>query len=193
MVATGISMAISSAGAVFHGGSLKMELNSSMQVLVIQTGGTIDKDYPKRKGGYAFEIGKSAARGIIEQHNVPLRFRYETVCRKDSQDITDEDRLKLLTVCNDCSEKLILITHGTDTLLTTAAFLGHQNLPKRIILTGAFLPDKFKDSDAAFNVGVALGALQCLSSNGIYVAMNGLVLPWRQAMRDPDTGQYVPK
>lgn len=96
-------------------------------------------------------------------------------------------------MCNDCSEKLILITHGTDTLLTTAAFLGHQNLPKKIILTGAFLPDKFKDSDAAFNVGLALGALQCLSSNGIYVAMNGLVLPWRQAMRDPDTGQYVPK
>nr|XP_054758464.1 uncharacterized protein LOC129264587 [Lytechinus pictus] len=170
-----------------------MELNSTMQVLIIQTGGTIDKAYPKRKGGYAFEIGESAARGILEQHKVPLRFRYETVCQKDSQDISDEDRLNLLTVCNDCSEKLILITHGTDTLLSTASFLGHQNLPKRIVLTGALLPEKFKDSDAAFNIGMALGALLCLPSNGIYVTLNGLVMPWRQAMRDPDTGQYVPK
>ncbi|XP_072169914.1 L-asparaginase 1-like [Diadema setosum] len=170
-----------------------MDRNAVMQLLVIQTGGTIDKSYPQQKGAYAFEIGESAAKSILERHRIPLKVRYETVCQKDSQYISDEDRLNLLTICNDCSEKHIIITHGTDTLLKTAAFLGHQNLPKRIILTGAFLPEKFRDSDATFNVGTALGAIQCMTENGIFVVLNGLVLPWKQAMREPDTGQFVRK
>ena len=45
-----------------------------------------------------------------------------------------------------------------------------------VVFTGAFTPEAFKDSDADFNVGLALGALQSLTATGnsrVYVAMNG--------------------
>ena len=54
--------------------------------------GTIDKEYPKSIGGYAFEIGDPAARRVFERVNPALQIEYVTVCRKYSQDITDADR-----------------------------------------------------------------------------------------------------
>ena len=67
----------------------------------------------------------------------------------------------------------MLITHGTDTMVETAAEL--KGLPdKTIVLTGALNPARFKDSDAVFNIGCAVGAVQCLPV-GVYIAMNGKV------------------
>jgi hypothetical protein len=65
----------------------------------------------------------------------------------------------------------ILITHGTDAMLDTGAYLAKHNIPKTITITGAFLPEAFKDSDADFNVGLALGALQTMDKYGVYIAM----------------------
>ena len=57
----------------------------------------------------------------------------------------------------------IIVTHGTDTMIETANFVA-DNLEntgnKIVVFTGAFLPESFKDSDADFNVGVALGAFE---------------------------------
>lgn len=87
----------------------------------------------------------------------------------------------------------ILITHGTDTMIETGEFLTIHKLPKIIAITGAFLPETFKDSDADFNVGCAIGALQSLKAHGVYICMNGEVLPCDKITRDANTSVFINK
>ncbi|XP_070577531.1 probable L-asparaginase periplasmic [Ptychodera flava] len=163
---------------------------STSPILAIQTGGTIDKDYPRGTNAFGFEIGDSAVRSILEAKNITIPFGHSTVCRKDSQQISQQDRLALSEICKCAEQKKIIITHGTDTMIETAAFLARQNLDKTIILTGSFLPNTFKNSDAEFNIGVAIGAVQCIVENDVFVAMNGRVFRWDQVTRD-ETGQFM--
>ena len=73
-----------------------MELfqRSKATILFIQMGGTIDKDYPKTKGGYNFEIGPPAFEQILAKIRPSLGFKYDvkTVCEKDSQEIDMDNR-----------------------------------------------------------------------------------------------------
>jgi L-asparaginase len=46
-----------------------------MKIVFIQTGGTIDKDYPKATGGYAFEIGEPAVKRILQRVNPNFDFK----------------------------------------------------------------------------------------------------------------------
>mgnify|MGYP000044099486 CR=1 FL=1 len=159
-----------------------------MKVLIIQTGGTIDKDYPKTNNGYAFEINEPAAKRILE--NAFPGFEYEIVSlfRKDSQEITREDRDKLKSYLLNHSADKILITHGSDTLIETAQFVGNIS-GKAIVLTGAFIPERFTNSDAAFNIGVAIGALN-LMHEGTFIAMNGMVFLANRVEKNANTGMF---
>lgn len=143
------------------------------QVLVIATGGTIDKSYPKTAGAYGFEIGPSQAGSLLGLAQVSFDWRLEAIIGKDSQDITQTDREELLAFCIDCPEIKIIITHGTDTMVETAQYLQTAKIPsKTIILTGAWQPSRLTESDAAFNLGSAVIALNTLPS-GVYVVMQG--------------------
>ncbi len=159
-----------------------------MKLLIIQTGGTIDKDYPKQTGGYAFEIGAPAVTRIFA--NIHPLFEYEIFpfLQKDSQEITDIDRKSLKNYCLSTHYDKILITHGTDTMIETAKYIsGIQG--KVVVITGAMRPEKFSDSDAAFNIGVAMGALNVLN-HGVYLAMNGRIYPSNKVQRDMVTGKF---
>lgn len=149
-----------------------------MKILFIQTGGTIDKDYPQtfNTHGYNFEIGEPAVREILMIVDPRFEFRIIPLLKKDSLDLTDVDRQRIYDTCLRESEGKIIITHGTDRFLETAKKLNSIK-GKTIILTGAMLPAKFLGSDAMFNLGVAVGAIQNLQ-NGIYIAMGGAVLRW---------------
>jgi len=151
-----------------------------MHILFLQVGGTIDKDYPQREmdHGYEFKIGEAAFLSIISRANFAYSWSARSVMRKDSLDMTDHDRSSLRVHVARAGEEHIIITHGTDTIDKTAATLSDIR-GKTIVLTGARHPEKFKDSDADFNLGMAVGAVQCLS-NGVYVALNGAVLPWNE-------------
>ena len=72
-------------------------------------------------------------------------------------------------------EEHILITHGTDTMVQTARYLARAR-GKTIVLTGALAPALFKKTDAVFNIGCALAAVQILPP-GVYIAMNGAIFP----------------
>ncbi|CAL4096318.1 unnamed protein product [Meganyctiphanes norvegica] len=161
------------------GGYKRMSIAGMEEIIIIQMGGTIDKDYPRTKGGYDFEIGEPAAKNILNRIRPTRSIISSThsICRKDSQDITDHERVLLANKIEEGSEKRVIVTHGTDTLLDTARFLAsHLKMAAvtdvTVILTGAFTPEKFKDSDADFNLGVAIGAVQSVTP-GIWVAMNG--------------------
>jgi L-asparaginase len=162
-----------------------------MKIVFIQTGGTIDKDYPKMKSGYAFEITEPAVKRILQKVNPIFDFEIISLLKKDSLDITEEDRKKIYAACQKADSDKIIITHGTDTMIETAKKLSTIK-NKTIILTGAMRPEKFSDSDASFNVGTAVGAVNVLS-NGIYIAMNGRIYPWNKVKRNLETGQFVEK
>ena len=160
-----------------------------MEITIITTGGTIDKDYPRSAKSYCFEIKEPAAKKILSVVNPAFEYKIISILKKDSLDIIDLDRKKIFNVCKKCKNSKILITHGTDTIIETAKVLS-QIKNKTIVLVGAGLPYKFLDSDAAFNVGVAIGALNVLGS-GIFIAMSGRVYHWNKCKKDPKTGKFI--
>ncbi|MGB4942793.1 MAG: asparaginase domain-containing protein [Candidatus Moraniibacteriota bacterium] len=162
-----------------------------MKITFIQTGGTIDKEYPRTTKGYAFEIGEPAVKRILEKVNPAFEYEVISLLQKDSSDLTEEDREKILETCKSIPSDKIVVTHGTDTMIETAGKLSEVK-DKTIIITGAMRPEKFSDSDAMFNVGAAVIAAQTLS-HGIYITMNGKVYGWKEVKRNEETGQFVNK
>lgn len=160
-----------------------------MKILFIQTGGTIDKDYPKTNLGYAFEITDPAVNRVLPKVNPSFEYEVISVCKKDSTELTEEDREKICKVCLESSLDKIVITHGTDTMIETAKKLSDIS-NKTIIITGAIRPQMFSNSDADFNLGLAVGGVQTLA-NGVYIAMHGQIIPWQKCVRDPETGKFI--
>ena len=160
-----------------------------MKIVFVQTGGTIDKDYPRTKKGYAFEIAEPAVERILEKVSPNFDFEIIPILKKDSLEIAEEDRKKICEACQKADSDKIVITHGTDTIIETARRLSDIKT-KVVVLTGAVRPEKFSDSDASFNVGTAVGAINVLK-NGVYIAMNGRIYPWHDVRRNPETGQFI--
>ena len=140
-----------------------------MFIQVFTTGGTIDKVYFDQLSEY--QIGGPSIRDIFG--HLTLNFEYEVVSmvRKDSLDMTAEDRSAILEAVRSDPAERVLITHGTDTMVETAKTLQAVE-GKVIVLTGAMEPAGFKTSDAVFNVGCAVAAVQILPP-GVYIAING--------------------
>lgn len=156
-----------------------------MQILVLATGGTIDKEYSIAG---ELEIGEPQAPRILADVITPLEFVHESVLRKDSLDIDDADRAAISAHVEASAHERILITHGTDTMTTTAEALA--SIPDRVIvLVGAMQPARMRDSDAAFNLGLAVGAVQSLPA-GVYIAMSGQVFPAGAVAKDRAAGVF---
>ena len=160
-----------------------------MKILFIQTGGTIDKDYAKVWKAYAFEIEDPAVKRVLKRVNPTFEYRIETACKKDSMDLTDADRQAVYRLCAEAEEKHIIVTHGTDTMSQTAEVLSKLT-HKTIVITGSARPERFENTDAHFNVGVAVGAVEALQP-GVYIAMNGVVSRSDKMRKDPKTGQFL--
>lgn len=155
------------------------------------TGGTLDKIYNPLNGELIFD--ESCLPQLLQQGRVTADVQYEGLFLKDSLEMTDADRQQLAAACQACAEQRILITHGTDTMVASAAVIAaalKDAAPqKTVVLTGAMVPYAFKHSDALFNVGVALGALQALNP-GVYVAMNGQIFPWHAVQKNRVAGIF---
>ncbi|MFQ3341257.1 MAG: L-asparaginase [Flavobacteriaceae bacterium] len=160
-----------------------------MKLIFIQTGGTIDKDYPNKTKGWAFEFGDPATIRILEKLNPSFEYEVLTVCQKDSLDITDSDRANLISLIKNRQEQKFIITHGTDTMMETANFIDSYIKDKLIVITGAMRPERFTDSDAPINLGSAI-ATASLNEKGVYIAMNGIVKKSKEMKRDLETGKY---
>ena len=141
------------------------------QLCIVTTGGTIDKVYFDDKSD--FQVGDPQIGRILEELGVAFRFSVIPILRKDSLHITADDRELLRATISAQPERHVLVTHGTDTMVDTAKVLA-SIADKTIVLTGALNPARFRGSDADFNVGTAVGAVQCLPQ-GVYIAMNGRI------------------
>lgn len=161
-----------------------------MKILFIQTGGTIDKDYEKGLKAYLFEIADPASERVLERANPNFQYEIVSVTKKDSLDLTDADRKKIFNFCAKRKEDRIVITHGTDTMNLTASMLSKIK-GKTIVLTGSSRPERFKDSDADFNLGGAVASVQVLP-HGVYVVMSGRVYSWSNFKKSSD-GRFIDK
>lgn len=159
-----------------------------MKITFIQTGGTIDKDYPKTTKGWAFEIDEPAVERILEKLNPSFEYEILSAFKKDSLMIDENDRNQLLQLIKKIENDKIIITHGTDTMVETASFLSSIS-NKTIILTGAMKPERFYNSDASINLGVAIGAMNLLD-HGVFIAMHGIVKSYENISRNLDNGKY---
>jgi len=140
-------------------------------LLIITTGGTIDKMYFDDKSD--FQVGEPQIGRMLEEMSVAFDFQIIPILRKDSLHLTDTDRELICATIAAQSARHVLITHGTDSMIATAkALAGIQD--KTIVLTGALSPARFRGSDAEFNIGTAVGAVQSLPA-GVYIAMNGRI------------------
>jgi len=156
---------------------------------IIITGGTIDKRYNELTGLVDF-TPTSHIEAMLKQARLNVDdYTITPLLLKDSLDITIEDRDKILHTIQSSPLNQILITHGTDTIVESAKFLSSYHLDKTIVLVGAMIPYRFKDSDALFNLGFAMGTLSTLDS-GVYVAMNGKVFPHDQVIKNRELGVF---
>jgi len=158
-----------------------------MTIKVLITGGTIDKQYNELNGELIFT--QSSVEDMLAQGGAKLDISVETVMLKDSLDMDDNDRQKILTSCLACEESQIVITHGTDTMVETSQVLAAGIKDKTIVLLGAMVPYQFKNSDALFNLGCAMAAVQTLES-GVYITMNGKVFKYDEVVKNRELGEF---
>lgn len=143
-----------------------------MEIKILTVGGTIDKVYFDQSSKY--QIGESIADEILKESNVGITYEVESILKKDSLDLTEKDRKKIIdTILEDPHDKIV-VTHGTDTMIKTAQLLSQKPHNKVIVLTGSMQPARFKSSDAVFNIGSAVTAVQILPT-GVFIAMHGRI------------------
>ncbi len=159
-----------------------------MKIKFFAVGGTIDKIYFDQKSKY--EVGEPMIDKILTEARVNLDYDCRTILKKDSLDLTDDDRQLILNTvqADDCAH--IVITHGTDTMIQSAKTL-RQIKNKVIVLTGAMSPANFRYSDAFFNVGSAVGAVQTLDP-GVYIAMSGRIFDPMHVKKNIDQDRFEP-
>jgi L-asparaginase len=160
---------------------------------LLACGGTFDKDYDPISGELVFS--DSHVPEVLAQANPQLALRLEVVMLKDSLQMDDQDRRKLLDACCAARESHIVITHGTDTMTDSAKLLrayDAQLTNKTIVFTGAMRPFRLSNSDAGFNLGCAIIAAQ-LAPPGIYIAMNGRLLSAEDAEKNRKLGIFEPR
>ncbi|MCP1468464.1 L-asparaginase [Sphingobium sp. OAS761] len=163
-------------------------LSPDTPILLLTTGGTIDKVYFDALSDY--KVGDTVMARLLDIARVRRPFRIEEVTRKDSLELVDADRALIRERVIAAAEDHVIITHGTDTMTDTARALADVS-GKTIVLVGALAPARFGESDASFNLGMAFAAAQ-VAPPGIYITMSGSVFRADRVLKDRAAGAFVP-
>jgi L-asparaginase len=157
-----------------------------MKLVFITTGGTIDKIYFDRKN--RFEVGEPQISEVLREANATLDHEVIPLMRKDSLDLTDDDRASILETVRSHPGGRFVVTHGTDTMIETGKVLQKAE-GKTIVLTGAMQPARFRFTDAVFNIATAVAAVQLLSQ-GVYIAMNGRIFGPERVRKNVEMNRF---
>lgn len=160
---------------------------STDSIAIFTTGGTIDKIYFDALS--EFQIGPTALPDMLRENNVHVPHSVTQLMRKDSLELDDADRAAIRAAVVGSDASRILVTHGTDTMVQTGRALAGV-AGKTIVMTGAMQPASVRRSDAEFNVGFALAAVQILPP-GVYIAMNGMLFDPQRTEKDRAAGRFV--
>jgi L-asparaginase len=157
-------------------------------ITILSTGGTFDKIYYDALS--EFSIGDPMAESILIEGNVDVSYEIQSILKKDSLDIVDEDRSQICKAVENCKQDKIIITHGTDGMVSTAQALKASSLEnKTIVLVGAMQPARMRVTDAPFNLGFALASVQLLE-HGIYICMNGRIFLPEEVIKNRNAGKF---
>jgi L-asparaginase len=156
-------------------------------IRIIITGGTFDKHYDEVRGSLTFTDTHLPEILRFTRCTVPIELELNQLI--DSLEMGPSNRLLVLEACRRAPEERVVVTHGTDTMVETAAVLGGAGLAKTIVLTGAMVPFEVSTSDAVFNLGCAITAVQLLP-RGVYITMNGRAFPWDRVRKDRERGVF---
>jgi L-asparaginase len=159
-----------------------------MSILVLTTGGTIDKNYFDALSEY--QIVDSGIAALLNEARVAVPHRVVELMRKDSLELTAADRDLIANAAREAAETRIVITHGTDTMTETAGVLAAAVPDKTLVLTGALSPARFAETDANFNLGMAFATAQ-VAAPGVYIAMSGQVFDGLKVRKDRQAGRFV--
>ncbi len=161
----------------------------SFHVTVFQMGGEIDKHYENSKVSFG---EPSTLRIFQDLPFVGFTYDVRTVCRKDGSSVTSSDRDRLADACTKVKSNKILITHGIKGAIETALVLRRVEAlgSKTILVTGSRVPDCMKGTDATFNIGVAVGALNVLR-RGVFVSMNGRIFESSKCKLDENSRSII--
>lgn len=158
-----------------------------MDIEVLITGGTFDKEYDEKTGELYFN--GTHLHEILKSGKIDLELKIKTLMMIDSRDMNDSTREIILKYCHKTRGNKIVITHGTDTMVKTAQYLAKSIKNKTVVLTGAMKPYKFSNSDGIFNIGTALSFVQTLPS-GVYIAMHGKYFNWDNVRKNRAIGRF---
>jgi L-asparaginase len=158
-------------------------------IRIFVTGGTFDKTYDEILGRLSF--GDTHLPEMLRLGRSRVDVSIRTLMMIDSLDMTGDDREAIVRNCAQCAESRIVVTHGTDTMVETAAALARAVRGKTIVLTGAMIPYAFGSSDGLFNLGSALSFVQVLPE-GVYIAMNGRHFAWNAVRKHRESGVFEP-
>lgn len=158
-----------------------------MPIRILVTGGTFDKEYNELNGTLSFK--HTYVEHMLARGRCRLYLTVEVLMMKDSLEMTDADRLRIVQACRHCDEQRVVVTHGTDTMVETAQAIAAGVPDKTVVLTGAMVPYAFGSSDGLFNLGSALSFVQVLPP-GVYVAMNGRYFPWNRVRKNRELGVF---
>lgn len=164
-----------------------------MHIHVLTTGGTIDKVYFDAQS--EFQVGEPQVTDLFREAGVAFTYSVDVLFRKDSLDLTDDDRQLVVGRVLASDHDRILVTHGTDTMPETARAVADAldaagDADKTVVFVGSLAPARFKTSDAEFNVGFAAAAVQALGP-GVYVAMNGRVFDPYHVRKDRERNRFA--
>ncbi len=160
---------------------------SQEPVRLIITGGTFDKAYDSIRG--ELTLSRTHLPDILTTVGCAVPVRPIVQSLKDSLEMVAADREAIAEVCRVSSEERIVITHGTDTMTETADVIAGYRLNKTICLTGAMVPFAVSGSDALFNLGGAITAVQTLP-HGVYIVMNGMVFSAGKVRKNRNSGVF---
>lgn len=162
-------------------------LATNPEIAIVTTGGTIDKTYFDALSAY--QVGETVVEHVLKVARVTRPYKIIEAFRKDSLELTDEDRAELLKVISALDNTSVVITHGTDTMTETAKVL-RSITSKTIVLVGALSPARFAESDAEFNIGMAFAIAQS-APPGVYITMNGTVFNGSKVRKDRQSGRFI--
>jgi L-asparaginase len=164
-------------------------MNRSKTIRILSTGGTFNKVYNPLTGTLDVDPTAKALDTIAKKWLT--EFEIQTLIGKDSLEMDDADRQKLLDTIRQAPENTLIVIHGTDTLDRSAAVVAEASLEKRVIFTGAMMPFSVDPIEATANLASAVGYAHASNTSGVYIAMNGCIGIHTEVVKDRLLGRFV--
>ncbi|OSY87598.1 hypothetical protein WH52_10815 [Tenacibaculum holothuriorum] len=158
-----------------------------MRVRVLTTGGTIEGfEYTDEK----FKNKRTASiKEMLESLGLKSSYSITKLFAKDSRFITDRDRTVLADEIKHCAEDKIIITHGTESMVETATFIGKLNIKKTIVFVGSFISGLEAKSDAISNLSFSFSEVLKLEP-GTYIAFHDTIFNWDNVKKNREAKRF---